>query len=204
MFSNQSPSYAHAHVECEVSERTLARLSADSQFAQDLARDLPWYVVYTKVRKEYTACENLARQGHVVYLPRLKIRKRSRGCLQTRWEAMFPRYIFLQPGSANRAIGPIRSTLGVTTIVRFGLEPAVMSSEIIQGIRDLEVRRNAAVDGSPNPFRRGQRVSVADGPLKGLEGLISDVSQQRVIVLMQLLGQDTRVSLNSNQISVAN
>lgn len=173
-------------------------------FAEDSVPSLPWYVVHTKVRQEQTACENLARQGFVVYLPRIKILKRSRGRQQAQMEPLFPRYIFLQPGSVSHSIAPVRSTLGVTTIVRFGQEPAVMRPETLTSIRDFETRQNDASDEDLSPFRRGERVRVADGPLTGLEGLISDVSQQRVIVLMQLLGQDTRVSLSRCQLLVAN
>jgi transcriptional antiterminator RfaH len=166
--------------------------------------DLPWYVVHTKVRQEQTACENLARQGYSVYMPRIKILKRSRGRQQAQQEPMFPRYIFVQPGSAAHSIAPVRSTLGVTSIVRFGQEPAVMRPAILKSIRDFEVRRNEASDQDISPFQPGERVRVADGPLIGLEGLISDVSQDRVVVLMQLLGQDTRVSLSYHQLLVAN
>jgi transcriptional antiterminator RfaH len=178
--------------------------SPDSSPAGNANPDLPWYVVHTKVRQEQTACENLARQGYAVYMPRIKILKRSRGRQQAQQEPMFPRYIFVQPGSDAHSIAPVRSTLGVTSIVRFGQEPAVMRPAILKSIRDFEARRNEASDQDISPFQPGERVRVADGPLTGLEGLISDVSQDRVIVLMQLLGQDTRVSLSYHQLLVAN
>lgn len=179
------------------------RSSLDVLSAEEAALCPPWYVVHTKVRQEQTACENLRRQGFAVYLPRIKIMKRSRGRQQTQLEPLFPRYIFLQPGSFGHSIAPVRSTLGVATIVRFGQEPAILRAETLNSIRDFETCQNEARDEDISPFRRGERVRVADGPLTGLEGLISDVSQQRVIVLMQLLGQDTRVSLSHHQLLIA-
>jgi len=170
--------------------------------AEDSDLSLPWYVVHTKVWQEQTACDNLAHQGYAVYLPRIKILKRSRGRQQIKQEPLFPRYLFVQPGSVGHSIAPVRSTQGVTTIVRFGQEPAVMRSATLKSIRDFETRRNDARDEDISPFQHGERVRVADGPLTGLEGLISDVSQQRVIVLMQLLGQDTRVSLSHHQLLI--
>jgi transcriptional antiterminator RfaH len=172
--------------------------------AEDFSPDLPWYVVHTKVRQEQAACENLARQGFTVYMPRIKVLKRIRGRQQARLEPLFPRYIFFQPRSAAHSIAPVRSTLGVMNIVRFGQEPAVMRSEVLRGIRDFETRQNEASDEDISPFQPGERVRIADGPLTGLEGLISDVSQQRVVVLMHLLGQDTRVSLSRHQLLLAN
>jgi transcriptional antiterminator RfaH len=172
--------------------------------AEDSSPNLPWYVVHTKVRQEQTACENLARQSFAVYLPRIKVLKRIRGRQQARLEPLFPRYIFFRPRSAAQSIAPVRSTLGVMNIVRFGQEPAVMRPVVLRGIRDFETRQNEASDEDISPFQPGERVRIADGPLTGLDGLISDVSQQRVVVLMHLLGQDTRVSLSRHQLLLAN
>lgn len=52
--------------------------------------------------------------------------------------------------------------------------------------------------------RGGERIRVVDDPLTGLERLISDVSQERGVVLVQLLGQDTRVNLSHHQLLAAN
>ena len=164
---------------------------------------LPWYVVHTKVRQEQTACENLVRQGYIVYFPKFKLLKRSRGRQQARLEPMFPRYIFLQPESASHSISPVRSTLGVTTLVRFGQEPAVVRPETLKSIQEFEARRNEARDEEISPFRSGVPIRVADGPLAGMEGLICGISRERVTVLMHLLGHDTQVSLSHHQLLVA-
>jgi len=168
-----------------------------------LAANLPWYVVHTKARQEQPACENLVRQGYAVYLPRIKVMKRIRGLQQVVLEPLFPRYIFLQQASVAQSLAPVRSTLGVATIVRFGQEPAQMQSETLQNIRNFEAQRNAAKDADISPLQPGERVRIADGPLSGFEGLISSVSQQRVVVLMQLLGQDTHVIMSEHQLSPA-
>lgn len=164
---------------------------------------LPWYVVHTKVRQEQLACDNLVRQGYLVYFPKIKQLKRLRGRQEAHLEPMFPRYIFLQPESAAHSIAPVRSTLGVTTLVRFGQEPAVMRPQTLKDIREFEARRNASSNEDISPFRPGIQIRVAAGPLTGMEGLISDVSHERVVALMHLLGQDTRVSLSHHQILVA-
>lgn len=166
----------------------------------------PWYVVHTKAQQEQVACENLARQGYAVYLPRIKVLKRSRrhGCQEVQLDPLFPRYLFIQPGSPEHSIAPVRSTLGVTTVVRFGQTPAILRHEVLNSIRDFEACQNAAALEDISPFRNGGRVMVVDGPLAGLEGLVSSVSQERVVVLMQLLGHDTRVTLSHHQLQLAN
>lgn len=168
--------------------------------------DQPWYVVHTKIQQENVACENLARQGYGVYLPRIKVLKRNRRhrCQEIQFEPLFPRYLFFQPSTHDQSIAPVRSTLGVTTIVRFGQDPAILRRDVLRSIRDFEARQSEADLEEISPFRNGERVLVVDGPLAGLEGLVSSVSHERVIVLMQLLGHDARVTLSHHQLLVAN
>jgi transcriptional antiterminator RfaH len=164
---------------------------------------LPWYVIHTKPRQEQIAAENLLRQNYRVYLPKIKQFRRGCGRQCAQLEPLFPRYLFLQPDSAAHSISPVRSTLGVSVLVRFGQEPAVIRAETLHAIREFETRRNAARDEDISPFRPGVRIQVADGLLAGMEGLISDVSHERVVVLMQLLGQDTRVSMSHHHVVLA-
>lgn len=171
-----------------------------------IAVDQPWYVVHTKPQQEQVACENLARQGYAVYLPRMKVLKRNRrhNCQELQFEPLFPRYLFFQPSTPGHSIAPVRSTQGVTTVVRFGQTLAVLRHKVLKSIQDFETRQNAAGLEEISPFRNGERVSVVDGPLFGLEGLVSSVSQERVVVLMQLLGHEARVTLSHHQLLVAN
>ena len=166
---------------------------------------LPWYVVHTKPQQEQLAVDNLTRQGYSVYLPRIKLLKRNRRlrCQELRLEPLFPRYLFIQPGSSELSIAPVRSTLGVAALVRFGQAPAVLRYDVLLGIREFEARQNEAGLDAISPFRDGERVLVVDGPLAGMEGLVSSVSDERVVVLMQLLGRDTRVNLSHDQLLVA-
>jgi transcriptional antiterminator RfaH len=169
----------------------------------EFAWNLPWYVAYAKARQEHVAKENLLRQGYSVYLPQMKVLRRIRGHHQARLEPLFPRYLFVQPGSLDHSIAPVRSTSGVSAIVRFGQESAVMRPETLRNIREFEARQNAAKDEDISPFQCDERVHVVDGPLAGLEGLITEVSRDRVVVLMQLLGHDTRVNMSHHQLLVA-
>jgi transcriptional antiterminator RfaH len=163
--------------------------------AGDEVGALPWYVVMTKVRQEQLAGDNLVRQGYAVYLPRLKILKRFGGRQQAKFEPLFPRYLFVQPGSNAHSVAPVRSTLGVTRIVRFG--------QTLCSLRAFEAEQNAAADAAISPIQRGRRVRVVEGPLAGMEGLVSIAIRERVVILMNLLGEDTRVSLSLHQLQLA-
>jgi transcriptional antiterminator RfaH len=161
-----------------------------------------WYVVHTKPRQEELALDQLQRQHFTVYLPRYKRIKRMSDRQEPQWEPMFPRYVFVQPASPQHSLAPIRSTLGVSNLVRFGNIPAVVPLEVMQRIRAFEAERNQLSLKQMSPFKEGVQVRIAQGPFAGLEGLISDVSNQRIVVLMQLLTKETRVSVSPHQIEV--
>jgi transcriptional antiterminator RfaH len=141
----------------------------------------PWYVCHTKPKQEFRAAENLDRQG-------------SQICAWQRKKSvlipMFPRYMFLRPAHEQHSIAPVRSTLGVFGLVRFGTEPATIRDPTLQSLRALEEKLRAAEFASFSPFKQGDQVLIVDGPFKGLEGIVSKVAEERVSVLMTLLGRE--------------
>ncbi len=88
--------------------------------------------------------------------------------------------------------------------MRFGQTLAVLRHEVLKNIRDFETRQNEAGLEEISPFRNGESVLVVDGPLAGMEGLVSSISQERIVVLMHLLGHDARVTLSHHQLQVVN
>jgi transcriptional antiterminator RfaH len=174
----------------------------EPEAAEPEAGYLPWYVARTKPRQEDVARANLVRQGFEVYLPLLKVIK----CVSRQglgFEPMFPRYLFFRPHEAAQSIAPVRSTLGVTCVVRFGVVPAVLPLEQLESIRSLESRQSASDWADLSPLRPGKMVAITTGPLAGLDGIVSMVSRQRVVVLMRLLGEQTQVSVNLRQLRMA-
>jgi transcriptional antiterminator RfaH len=155
-----------------------------------------WYLVHTKPRKERLAEENLQRQNWEVYLPLLLCRRRRRGVWTEVVEPLFPRYLFirLEPGVDN--IGPIRSTTGVSSLVRFSDEPAVVPDDIVDALR----RTSDPVSGlhrAEGPlFKSGDKVVIDKGPMADLQAIfVASTSEERVIVLLDLLGKENRVTL---------
>lgn len=162
----------------------------------------PWYVAHTKPRQEHVAQEHLLRQGYDVYLPLLRVFKSVRNQQKTRFEPLFPRYIFFRPVDIQQSITPVRSTQGIAAIVRFGQIPAVLLPETLRNIQAFEASQNAASFEEISPLKPGKTAVVTEGPFAGLEGLVSMVSEQRVVVLMHLLGQQQRLKFSPHQLTV--
>lgn len=167
-----------------------------------------WYVVYTEARQESLAAANLQDQGFEAYLPLYKTLKRKTGArvdgasasrLAVVYEPMFPRYMFFRPSHQAQSISPARSTRGVSCLVRFGAQLALVPETTLQAIRAHEQRRNESDLNAISPLQPGRRVRLDDPLLTGLQGLVHSVSAHRVIVLMEILGHQTPVTLRQDQ-----
>ncbi len=163
---------------------------------------MTWYVVYTKPKGETVAQENLLRQNYLVRLP--LVRKVVRR--QVSLEPLFPRYLFFKPSSERQSLSPVRSSVGVTSIVRFGMDLAVLSDQCCNSIMNFALeQQQGGVDAllDVQGIREGQKVLVNTGPFAGLEGLVSSVAKDRVMVLMSLLGKEQTLGFEPTQISAA-
>ena len=159
-----------------------------------------WYVAYTKPKQETIAQDNLQRQKYHVRLP--LVRKVVRR--QVALEPLFPRYIFLQPSSAEQSLSPVRSTTGVSSIIRFGMELAVLSEESCQRIMDFaQAQQDGGLESllSVQGIHVGDKVLVKSGPFSGLEGLVSAIAKDRVLVLMSLLGKSQPLKFQATELS---
>lgn len=146
---------------------------------------------------ETVAKEHLMRQGFEVYLPLWIELKRRQGAWETLHSPMFPRYLFVRPRYAEQSLAPIRSTWGVSQLVRFGMEPAWAGEDLIQEIRQLERSRGGMSQGL-TPFKKGDQVQILDGPFKGVSAEVFSCDQQRVILLLQVLGKAQRLEFKAN------
>jgi transcriptional antiterminator RfaH len=158
---------------------------------------LRWYLIHTKPTRESVAEINLRRQGYQVYYPRLLRPTRIRGRWVDRAASLFPRYLFLGLTVGDQAMGPVRSTVGVANIVRFGNDYTVVPDEVVENLR----RRADPATGmhrlhGHTAFEAGSNIRVVAGVFDGLEGVFQrDSGDERVVLLLGLLGRDTLVQL---------
>jgi transcriptional antiterminator RfaH len=164
-----------------------------------------WYLVHTKPAGENVAEVNLTRQGYEVYLPRLiQSVKRGLECCE-RVVPLFPRYLFLHLKEGCQALAPVRSSVGVSNVVRFGSDYAVVPDRIVR-----EITRRAdpstglhRLRDAPPPAA-GDAVRIVRGPFEGLEGVFHRLAgEERVVVLLSLLGQDAQVRVPATFVTAA-
>jgi transcriptional antiterminator RfaH len=163
-----------------------------------------WYVVQTRPHSEARAACHLLRQGYGVYLPRyLKRRKHARR-VDTVIAPYFPRYLFVAVDFETQGWRAIDSTVGVINLVRHGDAPAPVPLAIVEALRKQE-DEGGFIRVAPRPrFARGDKVQVVDGAFSTCEGLFENMTDnERVVILLDLLGRKVRVMLDSESIAAA-
>ena len=159
-----------------------------SDTSTDNSLPSPWHVVHTKPRAEARALENLQRQGFEVFLPMITLQKVRRAKLANVTEPMFSRYLFLRTTQAMEDLSVVRSTLGVSQLVRFGTVPAKVPHAWVEAMRlqpSLEEKL----------LKSGDKVLIADGMLKGLVAVyMQPDGELRAMLLVDLLSKPHLVS----------
>lgn len=162
-----------------------------------------WYLVVTKPQSEFKAQENLLRQGYETYLPLVQTSRRRNGKNIKRTEAFFPRYLFISLDKENDNWSPIRSTIGVAGMVRFGGMPAVVPELMIENIKN-----NEDEFGLQNLKKKelitGDSIGIIDGPFAGHKAIYQGMkSSERVSVLLDIVGKNTQVTLSVHELEIA-
>jgi transcriptional antiterminator RfaH len=159
-----------------------------------------WYLIYTKPRQEGLAQDNLIRQGYDVYLPRVRLMRKRQGRPVAMIEPLFPRYLFIHLDTQSDNWGPIRSTFGVASLVRFGNETAKVPDNFVAHLKAQE-GLDGLHEGATPKMNLGDRMRVTEGPLKGYEGiLLAKSGQDRVMLLLDMLGKEVRTHLSPDKI----
>lgn len=167
------------------------------------ARRARWYLVYTKPRGEATARTHLERQGYRAYLPLVRQPRRRLGRRVSVVAPMFPRYLFVHLDVEADNWAPIRSTLGVVSVVRFGQTPAAVPDSLIEELKRREDAQGVQVLPAEH-YEPGARVRITAGSLTGYEAIfLARTGRDRVQVLLEVLGRHTRTVVDLGAIEPA-
>ena len=150
---------------------------------------MKWAVAQTEPRQEHLARIWLMRSGYETYQPRLRDR-------HGRIMPLFPSYLFVRIVSSWY---PVLWTPRVVRVLMDGEQPASVPDVVLLKLRRREV--GGFVKLPRKTWRIGQRVRVMRGIFIGHIALYDGQSgDQRVRVLLELLGQQSRVELAADAI----
>jgi transcriptional antiterminator RfaH len=159
-----------------------------------------WYLLYTKPRQEKLALQHLQNQAYEAYLPLVQVEKIRQGARAWAEEALFPRYLFVQLDEAgSQSWAPIRSTVGVSQLVKFGHRFAEVSQELVQWVQE-----HTKINKIEEQFKSGDLVRITEGPFRGFDAIFKTYDgEKRAVLLLNLLTKKTEAKFGLNWIKKA-
>lgn len=164
--------------------------------------DASWFLAQLKPNCAHIAERNLKLQGFGTFLPTEDATKRVRGKFITAPRPLFPGYIFVAFNTGAGHWRRVNSTNGITRLVSFGKEPAPVPREIIS---QLSVRcDDAGKLLPPTRLQPGDAVRLTAGAFADFVGTVQRIApEQRIWVLLEIMGGQTRVAVDADQLRMA-
>ena len=173
--------------------------------------DKKWYVVNTYSGHENKVKEKLemrtasmGMEDHIfrVVVPEEKVIEEKNGVQKEKVKKLFPGYILVEMVMTDEAWFIVRNTPGVTGFIGSsgkGAKPTPLQPyEVDKVLGNMGMSRlEVATD-----LKEGEYVKVTSGPFAGMEGKIEslDIPNQKLMVLLDLFGQETSVEVEISQI----
>lgn len=163
-----------------------------------------WHLLMCKPNQNHIAFRNLKELDFELFMPRHKVQRRWRGRLREEIAPVFAGYMFIASQVAHPRWDKVRTTPGVSQLVRFGTgDPATVPAGVVAGLMgrcDAEGLLAPIVDD----IAVGDTVRVISGPFYDFVTSIEEIEPgRRLHVLLDLLGRPTRVQLKPTMVTKA-
>ena len=163
-----------------------------------------WYVVHTYAGYDEQVAENLKQrikstgmEGFIfnVIVPKEKQIEIKNGKRNIVEKKIFPGYVLIEMNVTDESWYVVRNTPNVTGFIGFGVRPTPMSEEEIARIMK---RMSVQEPKHKIEFVKGDLVRVTDGPLKGFEGKISEIDEEKgkMKVSVNMFGRETPANID--------
>lgn len=163
-----------------------------------------WYVVHTKPQQEMLTHQNLGDQGFEAYLPRF-IKNRSHARKIERVQIpIFPRYVFVAFDLESTQWRAINSTRGALGLVSLGQHPARVPAKIIEALKARETSEGIVNAEMLNLYNEGDTVYITNGPFKGHEATLAQLSgDERAQLLISFMQREMHISVSLHDLEAA-
>ena len=163
----------------------------------------PWFVAQLKPNCAAIAERNLVRQGFALFSPFEQLSVRRGQQFKLVQKPLFPGYIFINMAAGSAPWQSINATYGVSRLVSFSLSaPAPVPADLMA---NLMLRCDAAGKLMPSrTFAEGEAVRIIAGPFADFIGTVEGIApQQRIWLLLDILGTHTRVAVGDQDLRLA-
>ena len=159
-----------------------------------------WYALYTRPLWEKRIASVLTGLEIETYLPSHQVWSRRTSTPKQVEEPIFPGYLFVRCGLTKQTWLNIKKTSGVVRILGVEAEPVPIPDWEIESLRKV-LAVNPNVPGHPR-LRKGDRVVVVKGPMRGVIGTLVEVSRNRhrLIVAVDLINQAVSANVDVSMV----
>jgi transcriptional antiterminator RfaH len=165
-------------------------------------REINWYAIHTKAKRESFAALNVAARGIETFYPRLKQERVGGGVTRRFVKPLFAGYFFARFCPAF-GLDLVRYARGVLAVVGTGSIPLPLGEQVIAALR-AQMEPDGCLAVATPALRPGDWVAIEEGPLQGLMGRIAqeENDERRVTILLETMSH-ARVSLEKCCLSIA-
>jgi transcriptional antiterminator RfaH len=160
-----------------------------------------WYVLTSKPREEQRAYDNLISQGYDTFLPKITKVIKKKGVKTVALQPLFPSYLFIHLDKHVANFNAIRSTRGVGSFVRFGLNQATIDDGIVNAIKKrIACQKQDKTLYELAECRQGDSVELTEGGFEGLKAIYQAKSGvERSVLMVKMLGQERQVIVKNQE-----
>ena len=146
---------------------------------------------------------NLSQQGFKTFLPLQSLTRQNQAKFLTNIEPLFPGYMFVSIDLGKEPWHKINSTLGVSRLICQDRNPMKVPREIVSAL--MSRCDSSGLLLPPESLASGDSVKILTGALANFIATVETFhSKQRIWVLMEIMGQVTRVQVALDQIKLQN
>ena len=156
-----------------------------------------WYALHTRSRFEQKVHDGIRGKSIEVFLPLAQVMSRRKDRRKKILVPLLPGYVFVHTDLNNAEYYEILKTVGVVRMVGFKGKPVPAKDEEISSLLILDGTDRTVQNREF--IKRGDRVMIMEGPLKGLTGFYvrHKGESDKVVVTIQLLHRSLSVEIEN-------
>ena len=162
-----------------------------------------WFIIQLKPNSHHQASKNLTRQGFETFLPLNDTTLRKASRFVTSNKPLFPGYMFISFDKSEPKWHKINNTYGVSRLLTYNSTLKSISSTFVD---NLMKRYDSSGKLIPiEKLKNGDQVMVLKGPFANFIATVEKYEDdQRIWVLMDLMGRKTKIHTSSDALQPTN
>ena len=162
-----------------------------------------WFILQFKANSHHQATKNLSRQGFETFLPFHDSTSRKLSRFINTSKPLFPGYMFITFDRAESTWHKINNTYGVSRLITSNSELKPIPTIFIDS---LMMRYDLSDKLLPvEKLKKGDQVKVLEGPFADFIATVETYeTEQRIWILMDLMGRKTKIQTSSDTLQLSN